>query len=145
MLADVKQTPLVITLAWLRDRGAKADTARTFRAKFGNEIILTRTVVTRMGVNGIDLDWLARHILNADLLRRYNERMATVLADFRGVIGRALAVCDTATAEAEARGEPNLKRRVAEIHREYRRTLALALKSFVVEQAEAIADILDLT
>ena len=89
-----------ITRAWLVRREACAEQVAIFNAEWPTGAELTRDNLRRAAVSNLDLDWLARHMLNPASRRAYYEAMAPARRVYDEAVAAARRVYDEAVAAA---------------------------------------------
>ena len=116
---------MIITAAWLTQRGACRDQVYTFEAEWPGGAELNETNIRRALELHLDLDWLARKVLTGQARREYHKAITLAWEKSQRAIAPAWAEYERATAPALA----EYKRAVAPAQAEYERAVALALIS----------------
>ena len=81
-----------ITYDWLRRHGACEDQRDLAALHFGRSAPLTRQTLLEAAALGLDMEWLARHLLTPALLATYEAGVASLWATYEA--GRAPLLAD---------------------------------------------------
>jgi hypothetical protein len=91
-----------ITIEWLESAGACDGQIERFRGTFGEGVEISRDAARIAASAGLDLDWIARELLEATAWAAYEQATATAWAAYKQATATAWAACSQATATAWA-------------------------------------------
>ncbi len=78
-----RKRPIVLTADWLDQQNACEDQAALAILYFGRRATVTRTMLHECAALGLDLDWLAQHILTRDPYHAFVRATVDPWRDFR--------------------------------------------------------------
>jgi hypothetical protein len=89
-----------ITSDWLKRQYACEEHLKIFMETFGESAELNEVNAAKAIKAGLDLDWLASHLLKPRALAEYERGTATALAEYERVTGPAWAEYERVTGPA---------------------------------------------
>ena len=129
--------PRVITIDWLVAH--EACEVETFRATFGASAELTRANALKAAQAGLDLDWLAEHLMDGTVWRAYQAKKNTTWRAHVKAMFTARRAYEKSTATAWRDEEAT-----ATAWRAYEEATATAWRAYEEIKATALCDALEI-